>query len=62
VQQHLVGEIIGRFEKKGLKLAATKLLQLSEKQACQPYAVHSGKPFFKDLIKFLTSAPILAMV
>jgi nucleoside-diphosphate kinase len=62
VQRRLVGEIIGRFEKKGLKLVAAKFMQLSEKQAGQVYTVHRGKPFFKALIKFLSSAPILVMV
>ena len=62
VQRRLVGEIIGRFEKKGLKLVAAKFMQLSEKQAGQVYAVHRGKPFFKALVKFLSSAPILVMV
>jgi len=62
VQRHLVGEIIGRFEKKGLKLVAAKFLQLSEKQAGQLYAVHRKKAFFKGLVKFLSSAPVLVMV
>ena len=62
VQRHIVGEIIGRFEKKGLKLVAAKFLQLSEKQAGQLYAVHREKAFFKSLIKFLSSAPALVMV
>ena len=62
VQRHLVGEIIGRFEKKGLKLVAAKFLQLSEKQAGQLYAVHHEKAFFKHLVKFLSSAPVLVMV
>jgi len=62
VQRHLIGEIIGRFEKKGLKLVAAKFLQLSEKQAGQLYAVHREKVFFKGLVKFLSSAPVLVMV
>lgn len=62
VQRHLVGEIIGRFEKKGLKLVAARFLQLSEKQAGQLYAVHREKAFFKQLVKFLSSAPILVTV
>ena len=59
VQRHLVGEIIRRFEKKGLKLVAAKFLQLSEKQAGQLYAVHHEKAFFKPLVKYLSSAPVL---
>ena len=62
VQRHLVGEIIGRFEKKGLKLVAAKFVQLSEKQVGQVYAVHRGKPFYKPMVKFLSSAPVLLMV
>jgi len=62
VQRHLIGEIIGRFEKKGFKLVAAKFLQLSEKQAGQLYAVHREKVFFKPLLKFLSSAPMLVMV
>ena len=62
IQRHLAGEIIRRFENKGLKLVAAKFVQISEELAGQLYAVHRGKPFFKALIKFLTSSPILAMV
>jgi nucleoside-diphosphate kinase len=62
VQRHLVGEIIGRFEKKGLKLVAAKFLHLSEKQAGQLYAVHREKAFYKPLVKFLSSAPIFLTV
>jgi len=62
VHRHLVGEVIGRFEKKGLKLAAAKFMQLTEKQACQVYAAHRGKAFFEPLVKFLSSAPILVTV
>ncbi len=62
VQRHLIGEIIGRFEKKGLKLIAAKFVQLSEKQVGQVYAVHREKLFFKPMIKFLSSAPVLLMV
>jgi nucleoside-diphosphate kinase len=58
----LAGEIIGRFERKGLKLVAAKFVQMSEELAGQLYAVHRGKPYFEGLIKFLASAPVLAMV
>ncbi len=62
VQRHIVGEIIGRFEKKGLKLVAAKFLQLSEKQVGQVYAIHREKPFFKPMRKFMSSAPVPVMV
>ena len=62
IQRHLAGEIIGRFEKKGLKLVAAKFIQISEKLAQQVYAVHEGKPFFKGLVKYLASAPVLVIV
>ena len=62
IHRHLAGEIIGRFEKKGVKLIAAKFMQLSEELARQLYAVHQGKDFFKSLVKFLSSAPVLVMV
>ena len=62
IQRHLAGEIIRRFEKKGLKLVAAKFMQLSEELARQLYAVHKGKGFFEGLVKFLSSAPVLIMV
>jgi len=62
IQRHLAGEIIGRFEKKGLKLVAAKFVQISEELAGQLYAVHRGKPFFEGLIKYLSSAPVLVTV
>ncbi len=62
IQRHLAGEVIGRFEKKGLKLVAAKFMQISQEPACQLYDVHRGKPFFEGLVKFLSSAPVLVMV
>ena len=62
IQRHLAGEIIGRFEKKGLKLVAARFMQLSEPLARQLYAVHRGKPFFEGLVEYLSSAPVLVMV
>jgi len=62
IQRHLAGEIISRFEKKGLKLVAAKFLRVSKESACQLYAVHQGKPFFEPLVKYLSSAPVLVMV
>jgi nucleoside-diphosphate kinase len=62
IQRHLAGEVIGRFEKKGLKLVAAKFIQISEEPARQLYDVHRGKPFFEGLVRFLSSAPVLVMV
>ncbi|MCQ2559999.1 MAG: nucleoside-diphosphate kinase [Clostridia bacterium] len=62
VQRGLVGEIITRFEKKGLKLAALKLLQITPELAGQHYGEHKGKPFFENLVEYITSGPVVAMV
>ncbi len=62
VQRHLTGEIIARFEKKGLKLVAAKFMTISEDLARRHYAVHKGKPFFEGVVKYLSSAPALIMV
>ncbi len=62
VRRRLVGEIIRRFESKGLKIVALKMIKLSREKAEELYAVHKGKHFFKDLIEFVTSGPVVAMV
>ena len=62
IQRHLAGEIIGRFEKKGLKLVAAKFMQISEELAGRLYDVHRGKAFYKGLIKYLSSAPVLVTI
>lgn len=62
VQRGLVGEIISRFEHRGFVLTAMKLLNVSEDIAKKHYAEHEGKPFFKSLVSYITSAPIIAMV
>ncbi|MBI4232453.1 nucleoside-diphosphate kinase [Candidatus Peregrinibacteria bacterium] len=62
VQRRLIGEIVGRVEKKGLKLAALKLFSVTEKQARELYSIHKGKPFYEGLVKFITQSPIVAMV
>ena len=62
VQRRLVGNITQRFEKKGLRLVALKLVQASRKVAEKHYAVHKGKPFYDSLLDFLTSGPTVAMV
>jgi nucleoside-diphosphate kinase len=58
----LTGEIITRFERKGLKLVALKLMTLDEEIAKHHYAEHEGKPFFDGLVTFITSGPLVAMV
>ena len=62
VQRGLIGEIISRFEHRGLKLVGAKALQLNRELAEQHYAEHEDKPFFDDLVEFITSAPVFAMV
>tara|TARA_Y100001970_G_C13920006_1_gene692952 strand:- start:265 stop:723 length:459 start_codon:yes stop_codon:yes gene_type:complete len=62
VQRGLVGEILGRFEKKGFKLVALKQLQPSREIAEKHYGVHRERPFFQGLVEFITSGPIVAMV
>ena len=62
VQRGLVGEIIGRFERKGLRLVGLKLVQASEKLASEHYAVHRSRPFYQSLLQFLTSGPTVALV
>lgn len=60
--RNLTGEIIARFERKGLKLHALKLQTLSRETAQRHYAEHDGKPFFGELVDFITSGPLVAMV
>ena len=62
VQRHMAGEIISRFERKGFKLVAAKFMQIAESLARRHYAVHEGKPFFEGVVKYLSSAPVIAMV
>ena len=62
VQRNLVGEVISRFEKKGLKLVGLKLMQIPEELAAKHYGEHEGKPFYGELISFITSGPVVAMV
>src|SRR5688572_2182112 len=62
VQRRLVGAIVQRFERKGLRLAGLKLVQASRELAEKHYAVHKGKPFYDSLLQFLTSGPTVAMV
>ena len=62
VQRELVGEIISRFEHKGLRIDAMKMLEMSHELALEHYAEHRGKPFFEGLIEFITGGPVIAMV
>src|SRR5205809_6324340 len=62
VHRRLVGTIIRRFEQKGLRLAALKLVHASRDLAEKHYAVHKGKPFYESLLQFLTAGPTVAMV
>lgn len=61
VQRGLVGEIITRLERRGLRLVAMKFLAVSQDLAAQHYAVHKGKPFYDALIGYITSAPVVVM-
>jgi nucleoside-diphosphate kinase len=62
VERQLVGEIITRLERKGLRIVALELRRLDEATAKQHYAEHDGKPFFADLVSFITRSPLVAMV
>ncbi len=60
--RNLTGEIIARFERKGLRIAALKQMVVTEELAKQHYGEHEGKPFFGELVDFITSGPLVAMV
>jgi len=62
IQRHLAGEIISRFERKGIKIVAAKFMQISEGLARQHYAIHKGKAFFEGVVKYLSSCPSFVMV
>jgi nucleoside-diphosphate kinase len=62
VQRGLIGEVIIRLERRGLKLLAAKFLQVSQDLAETHYSIHKGKPFYSGLIDYITSAPVMAMV
>lgn len=62
VQRSLIGEIVQRFEKKGYQLVGAKLMQISQELAEQHYAEHKERPFFGELVSFITSGPVFAMV
>jgi len=62
VGRNLIGEVLNRFEKAGLQVIAARMMHLSQKEAEGFYAVHRERPFFKDLVKFMTSGPVLVQV
>lgn len=62
VQRGLVGEVISRLEKRGLRMVAAKFMDVSRELAEKHYAVHQGKPFYDPLINYITSSPVMAMV
>lgn len=62
VQRGLIGEVISRLEKRGLRLVGAKFLDVSLELAETHYAIHKGKPFYEPLICYITSAPVMAMV
>ncbi|MCL4451505.1 MAG: nucleoside-diphosphate kinase [Candidatus Thermoplasmatota archaeon] len=62
IKRRLSGEIISRFERKGLKILGMKMLKLDRKRAEAHYAVHRDKPFYNELVNYITSDPIIAMV
>src|SRR5699024_8867031 len=62
VQRNLIGEIVSRFEAKGYTLVGAKLMKISEQLAEKHYEEHIGKPFFNELVSFITSGPVFAMV
>lgn len=62
VQRRLMGKILTRFEEKGLQIVAAKMMHIRDELARQHYAEHSEKPFFNDLVEYITSSAVLAMV
>lgn len=62
VAKNVIGEIYSRFEKAGLKIVAAKMMQLSEEKAGEFYAVHKERPFYADLVAFMTSGPVMVQV
>jgi nucleoside-diphosphate kinase len=62
VEKNIIGKIYSRFEENGLKIVAARMLHLSRKQAEGFYAVHRGRPFFNDLVEFMSSGPVMVQV
>ncbi len=61
VLRGLIGEVVSRLERKGLKIVGMRMITLSEEEASSLYSVHKGKPFYDDLIRFIRSAPVVVM-
>ena len=59
VEKNLIGEIVGRFEKAGIQIVAAKMMHLSQANAEEFYAVHKERPFFADLVQYMTSGPVV---
>jgi len=62
VQRGLIGQVIHRFERRGLRIAAMKFMQITKDLAQRHYAVHKGKPFYEPLVNYITSGPVVVMV
>lgn len=62
VRRNLIGEVYRRFEKAGLRVVAARMLQLSERQAEGFYAVHKQRPFYRDLVRYMSSGPVMVQV
>jgi nucleoside-diphosphate kinase len=62
VQRGLIGEIVGRFERRGLQLIGMKFIQMSTELAETHYGIHKDRPFYADLVRYITSGPVVAMV
>ena len=62
VQRGYIGEIINRFEKKGLKIVAMKMVSVNKDLAEKHYGIHKGKPFFEPTVKYITNSPVVAMI
>jgi len=62
VQKNIIGEVLSRFEKGGLKVVAIRMLKLNRPQAEEFYAIHRGKPFYEPLVRYMTSGPVVVSV
>lgn len=62
VEKNVIGQILGRFENAGLKIVATRMMTLTESQAGDFYAVHKERPFYADLVKYMTTGPVVVSV
>lgn len=61
VERGLIGEIVARFERRGFRICGMKLVRVTEQQAAEHYVEHVGKPFYPELVEFITSGPVVAM-